>query len=88
MGHEETALASTDVTQPRLTERIGHGVPPTGTRDGFAAIAYTSIATGVLGALIYATVEGVSSWAHVVVLAGIALAAIGVMIAIDPLNRG
>jgi hypothetical protein len=81
-------MASTGVTQPRLTDRVEHGLSPTGRREGFAAIAYTAIATGVLGALIYATVEGIGSWAEVVVLAGVALAAIGVMIAVDPLRRG
>jgi hypothetical protein len=50
-------------------------------------VAYTAIGVGVLGAVIYAAVEGVGSWAQIVVLAGIVLATIGVMIAADPLRR-
>jgi len=51
-------------------------------------VAYAAIAAGVVGALLYVTVAGVGSWAQVVVLAGIVLATIGVMIAVDPLKRG
>jgi hypothetical protein len=82
-------MANTQVTQTGLTEHVDLHLPRTGTRDGerVAVVAYTAIATGVLGALIYASVEGLHSWGHLAVLAGIVLATIGVMIAVDPLRR-
>jgi hypothetical protein len=82
-------VASTPVTQTTLADHVEFSLPRSGTRDGerTAVIAYSAIAMGVLGALIYASVEGLNSWAHLVVLAGIVLATIGVMIAVDPLRR-
>jgi hypothetical protein len=82
-------MASTRVTQTALADHVEISVPRSGTRDGerTAVIAYSAIAMGVLGALIYVSVEGVNSWAHLTVLAGIVLATIGVMIAVDPLRR-
>jgi uncharacterized membrane protein HdeD (DUF308 family) len=50
-------------------------------------VAYTAIAMGVLGALIYVTVEELDSWGHLLVIAGIVLATIGVLIAVDPVSR-
>ena len=89
MGHEERSIASARVTQAHLADRVDRSDPRTGTRERerTTAIAYTAIAMGVIGALVYVTVEGLSSWAHLVVLAGIVLATIGVMIAVDPLGR-
>ena len=89
MGHEERAVASTRVTPTHLADHVELSLPRTGTRERsrIAAVAYTAIALGVLGALIFVSIEGVDSWAHLVVLAGIVLATIGVMIAVDPLRR-
>jgi hypothetical protein len=89
MGQEERSVASTQVTQTGLAENVDLHLPRTGTRERerVGLVAYTAIATGVLGALIYASVEGLDSWGHLVVLAGIVLATIGVMIAVDPLRR-
>jgi hypothetical protein len=50
-------------------------------------VAYTAIGVGVLVAVMYAAIAGIGSWAQIVVLAGIVLATIGVMIAMDPLRR-
>jgi hypothetical protein len=82
-------MASTRVTQTGLAEHVDLQLQRTGTRERMrvAVVAYTAIATGVLGALIYASVEGLDSWGHLMVLAGIVLATIGVMIAVDPLRR-
>jgi hypothetical protein len=89
MGHEERSVASTRVTQAHLADHVELSLPRTGTRERArtGVIAYPAIATGVLGALIYVSIEGVDSWAHLALLAGIVLATIGVMIAVDPLRR-
>ncbi|HEX2468478.1 MAG TPA: hypothetical protein VHJ54_09750 [Solirubrobacterales bacterium] len=89
MGHEERSVASTQVAQAHLADRVDSSDPRTGTRERehTVAVAFAAIPMGVIGALVYVTVEGLSSWAHLVVLAGIVLAAIGVMIAVDPLGR-
>lgn len=82
-------MASTRVGQTHLADHVELSLPRTGTRERVrtAVVAYTAIAMGVIGALVYVSVEGVNSWAHLVVLAGIVLATIGVMIAVDPLSR-
>jgi hypothetical protein len=89
MGQEERSVASTRVTQTGLAEHVDLHLPRTGTRERTraAAVAYTAIGMGVIGALIYVSVEGLDSWGHLMVLAGIVLATIGVMIAVDPLSR-
>jgi hypothetical protein len=89
MGQEERSTASTRVTQTGLAKHVDLPLPRTGTRERerAAVVAYTAIAMGVLGALIFVSVEGLDSWGHVMVLAGIVLATIGVMIAVDPLRR-
>ena len=55
-------------------------------KDGVGAA--TAVLVGMLAALIYASVTGISDWSHLVVLGGIVLVTISVMIAIDPLRRG
>jgi hypothetical protein len=89
MGREERSTASPRVTQTGLTEHVDLQLSRTGTRERMrvAVVAYTAIAMGVLGALIYVTVEGLDSWGHLLVSAGIVLATIGVMIAVDPVSR-
>jgi hypothetical protein len=83
-------MANMDITQRTQFDRVDLSVPSTGTRvrDRRILIAFTAIAVATLGALVYATVEAIDGWAHLVVLSGIVLATIGVMIAIDPLRRG
>lgn len=49
-------------------------------------VVYGAAATGALGGLLYATVAGVNGWSEIVVLAGIVLATVGVLIAVDPLR--
>jgi membrane protein YdbS with pleckstrin-like domain len=51
------------------------------------ALIYTLLALPILGVLIYATVAGIDNWWQVLVLAVIALTAVGVMIAISPSRR-
>jgi hypothetical protein len=82
-------MASTRVTQTGLAEHVDLQLPRTGTRERMrvAVVAYTAIAMGVLGALIYVSVEGLDTWGHLLLFAGIVLATIGVMIAVDPLRR-
>jgi hypothetical protein len=55
-------------------------------RDGLFAGAIVLV--GLLAALIYASVTGISDWSQLVVLGGIVLVTVSVMIAIDPLRRG
>jgi uncharacterized membrane protein len=55
-------------------------------RDGL--FAGTIVLVGLLVALIYASVTGISDWSQLVVLGGIVLVTVSLMIAIDPLRRG
>jgi hypothetical protein len=89
MGQEERPTASARVTQTGLTEHVDLQLSRTGTRERMrvVVVAYTAIAMGVLGALIYVTVEGLDSWGPLLVIAGIVLATIGVTIAVDPVSR-
>ena len=83
-------MANMSINQRNQFERVELAVPSTGTRvrDRRLVIAFTVLAVAVLGALVYATIEAIDGWAHFVVLAGIVMATLGVMIALDPLRRG
>jgi hypothetical protein len=83
-------MANMSVNQRTQFERAELGVPDTGVRvrNRKAVIAFTVLAVLILGALCYATIEAIDGWAQAVVLAVIALTAVGVMIALDPLRRG
>jgi hypothetical protein len=52
-----------------------------------AVMGVAAVSIGCLAAVMYAAISGISNWSEVVVLAGIALATVGLMIAIDPLRR-
>jgi hypothetical protein len=83
-------MANMSVNQRTQFERAELGVPDTGVRvrNRKALIAFTALAVLILGALCYATIEAIDGWAQAVVLAVIALTAVGAMIALDPLRRG
>ena len=83
-------MANMSVNQRTQYERTELSVPSTGVqvRNRKAVIGFTVLAVLILGALCYATVEAINGWAQAVVLAVIALTAVGAMIALDPLRRG
>jgi fatty acid desaturase len=70
-------------------ERPDLTVPSTGVtvKSNRPLIIYTVIASLILIALGYATVEALDGWARVVVLAGIVMTAIGGMIAVNPQRK-
>ncbi len=80
-------MTSTDRSQ---FERVDLSVPSTGThvRDRRPVIAYTLLATAILGTLVYATVDAIDGWAHIVVIAAIVATTVGAMIALSPKRRG
>jgi len=71
-------------------ERIDLSVPSTGTRVSRtrSITAFLLLATAVLGVLVYATVDAIDRWAHLVVIGAIVATAIGAMIALSPNRRG
>jgi hypothetical protein len=83
-------MANMSVNQRTQFERADLAVPSTGVqvRNRKAVIGFTALAVLILGALSYATVEAIDGWAQAVVLAVIALTAVGAMIALNPLRRG
>lgn len=83
-------MASTDITQRNLYERIDLLTPTTGVtvkRPG-GVIALTASLLCLLGVLVYAAAEGINEWAQVVVLGGIVMTAIGAVIALNPARPG
>jgi hypothetical protein len=69
-------------TKPAKLER------QTGDAGGrLAVMGVAAVSLGCLVAVMYAAISGISNWSEVVVLAGIALATVGLMIAIDPLRH-
>jgi hypothetical protein len=50
-------------------------------------IAMTAIGLGTVTAVAFAAITGISSWAQLVILGGIALVTIGTMIASEPPRR-
>jgi hypothetical protein len=83
-------MANMSVNQRTQFDRVDLSVPTTGVqvRNRRAVIAYTVLATLVLGALAYATAVAIDGWAKAVVLGVIMLTIVGVMIAVNPLRRG
>jgi uncharacterized membrane protein YobD (UPF0266 family) len=81
-------MNASDTTSRKLYESADQAGANGGTlrRDGLFAGAIVLV--GLLVALIYATVTGISDWSQLVVLGGIVLVTVSVMIAIDPLRRG
>jgi predicted acyltransferase len=82
-------MTTTDITRPPLRSRRGLAADgKTGDQGRLTAIAgVAAVLIGCLAAIGYAAISGISEWSELVVLAGIALATVGLMIAIDPLRR-
>ena len=83
-------MTTSDITRQQLPRparpaKLERHAEDDGTRLAVTGVAAVSI--GCLVAVIYAAISGISNWSEVVVLAGIALATVGLMIAIDPLRR-
>jgi len=81
-------MNASDTTSRKLYESADHAESNGGMlrRDGLFAAAIVLV--GLLVALIYASLTGISDWSQLVVLGGIVLVTVSVMIAIDPLRRG
>jgi membrane protein YdbS with pleckstrin-like domain len=84
-------MGNMDSTQRSQMERIDLGDARStrllSTRSRNWALIYMLLALPILGVLIYAAVAGIDNWWQVLVLAVIALTAVGVMIAISPRRR-
>ena len=83
-------MANMSSAQMTQVERIDLSVASTGTRvtSRRSVTAYLALATAVLGALVYATVDAIEGWAHLVVIGAIVATTIGAMIALSPSRRG
>ncbi len=82
-------MANMTVNQRNQFERVELTVPSTavGVRNPNRIVATNVIALLILGALGYATVDALDSWARAVVLAMIVVTTIGAMIALNPNRR-
>ena len=82
-------MANMTVNQRAQYDRVELGTPTTGVRvrDQRPVIAYTVVATALVGALGYATVAAIDGWAQAIVLGFIILTAVGAMIAVSPNRR-
>ena len=78
-------MTTSDITSQPLPTRVEHHAEDAGERIAVAGVAAVSL--GCVVAVMYAAISGISNWSEVVVLAGIALATVGLMIAIDPLRH-
>jgi hypothetical protein len=82
-------MAPSDIAPQKLYDSAERAEAQTGRtlrRDELVSVA--AVLVGMLAALVYASVTGISDWSHLVVLGGIVLVTVSVMIAIDPLRRG
>jgi hypothetical protein len=77
------------VNQRTQFERIELSTPSTGVRvrNPNRVIVTNLILLAICGALGYATVQALDSWARAIVLAGIIVTTIGAMIAVSPNRR-
>jgi hypothetical protein len=80
-------MTSTDITPRQLSRPTELEARAADAGARVAVMSVTAVSAGCLAAVIYAAISGISSWSEVVVLAGIALATVGLMVAIDPLRR-
>jgi hypothetical protein len=82
-------MSNMTVNQRNQFERAELAVPTTGVRvrGTRALVIYSVIATCVLAALVYATVNVINGWAQAIVLGMIILTTVGAMIAVNPLRR-
>ena len=83
-------MANMSPAQMTQIERIDLSVPSTGTRvtRRRPVVVYLALATALLGALLYATVDAIDGWAHLVVIGAIVATTVGAMIALNPKRRG
>jgi hypothetical protein len=83
-------MANLTVNDRNQFERVELAVPSTGLRlrSTRGLRIYAVVSTLILAVLAYAAAEAISGWASVVVLAMIALNAVGAMIAVNPRRRG
>lgn len=82
-------MASTDITQRTLYERIELTGPPSAgakVKKAWRIVALNATLAAIAAVLLYAMVDGINGWAHLMVLGGIVLTVIGTMLAVDP-NR-
>ena len=84
-------MGNMDSTQRSQMERLDLGDAGStrllSTRSKNWALIYALLALPILGVLVYAAIAGIDNWWQVLVLAVIALTAVGMMIAISPNRR-
>jgi hypothetical protein len=80
-------MTTTDITRQQLPRPSDLEPKTEDTGERLAVVGVTAVSVGCIAAVMYAAISGISSWSEIIVLAGIALATVGLMIAIDPLRR-
>jgi len=82
-------MANMTVNQRSQFERVELSTPTTGVqvRESRYVVAYTVLATALVGALGYATVTLIDGWAQAIVFGFILLTVAGAMIAVSPTRR-
>jgi hypothetical protein len=84
-------VSSTDVTQRTMYERVELSGPPTAgaeVKKAWRIVALNGVLAVIAAVLIYALVDGIDGWAHLIVLGGIVLTVVGTMLAVDPNRKG
>jgi hypothetical protein len=84
-------MASTDVTQRNLYERVDlTGSPTAGAevKKAWRIVALNGVLATIAAVLLYALVDGIEGWAHLAVIGGIVLTVVGTMLAVDPARKG
>ena len=79
-------MTTSDIASPTLSDSTKAEYRSSDGRR-LAIVGVTAVLVGCVAAVIYAAISGISEWSELVVLGGIALATIGMMIAIDPLRK-
>jgi hypothetical protein len=84
-------VSSTDVTQRTMYERVELSGPPTAgaeVKKAWRIVALNGVLAVLAAVQIYALVDGIVGWAHLIVLGGIVLTVVGTMLAVDPNRKG
>jgi len=84
-------MASTDISQRNQYERIDLTAPPNAgaeVKNAWRIVALNAVLAVIAAVLLYALVDGIDGWAHLVVLGGIVLTVVGTMLAVDPQRKG
>ncbi len=84
-------MASTDITQRTMYERIDLTGPPTAgaeVKKAWRIVALNAVLASIAAVLLYALVDGIDGWAHLAVIGGIMLTVVGTMLAVDPARKG